>query len=91
MEDTDILSMDELIEEADREEEELAKMVQWKDGWLTLDNGNYDIREDRIETIESLVCWIKHLSEKVWVTSPMINRIIDLWGKRWKKSTDGLC
>lgn len=82
-------TIDELDQLADAEERDLEKLVVWKDGWLTL-CGYYDIEESRIRTHTHLISWIRHLCEKNWMTPPMIERMISLWGARWNIQTQGV-
>lgn len=73
----EVKSFDELMADLDVAEKNLRAKVRKSDGWITLD-GWYEIPLSDCDTPSKVVSWIAHLSEKSWVTPPMIGRFIAL-------------
>jgi len=72
------------IEAILKEEEELSKIVYIEDGFIIfkgcgVDHSfEYTISLLRCSTHQAILKWSYHLTEKTWITIPMLNRFIIL-------------
>ena len=69
-------------EEAEAQRELLDRQVQVKEGHIVLNStpenelAEYNIALNRCDTPAKLLGWIRHLSEKTWLTMDMLDRFI---------------
>ncbi len=52
--------------------------------WITIlnDHGGYDIELSRCNTAQSILAWVAHLSEKIWIETQMINEFVKIATKK---------
>jgi hypothetical protein len=86
MESLEITSFQDLALEYINEEKLLQSQVYVEDGHLIIDAGyEYAIELNRCNTNDKILGWVNQLSEKTWMTFPMLRRFIHL-----AQSTNGL-
>lgn len=74
----------EAAKEARATRELLDKQVQVKDGHIVLNStpeneqADYNIELCRCDSPEKLLGWIRHLTEKTWLTMDMLDRFISV-------------
>lgn len=49
-------------------------------GYFAIDTGTYEYRIDfgRCNTVEKIIGWMNHLSEKTWMTKEMLNVFVQM-------------
>lgn len=57
--------------------ERRQNLVTADDGWITIHGPfAYEIALSRCSTAVAILQWVRHLSEKTWVTTEMIERFV---------------
>jgi hypothetical protein len=59
-------------------QQEARKLACLQDGFIVIDpdHTEYNIELSRCDSYEKIIWWISHLSEKTWITVPMIEQFI---------------
>ena len=72
-----IMSLDDLQQEWEQEQEILAKQCYVEDDCIVIDvSHEYPIALRRCATPEAILGWVDHLSSKTWITNGVIRRFI---------------
>ena len=72
-------NVDEVLEELGEESAKLAEQCYIEGDAIVLSVGSeYVIKLDRCSTPEALLEWVFHLTEKMWMTIPLMGRFVDL-------------
>lgn len=60
----------------EKTKQEINPLVEISDGWISMDNGIYEIELSRIKTERHIDHWVCHLCEKNWVTTGLIREFV---------------
>ena len=73
--------MSQLAELGEAQQKDLKKKVYTDGEYITLvprEEYKYKISLDRVDSTEKILAWILHLSEKNWMTTAMMARLVKI-------------
>jgi hypothetical protein len=75
--DCEKINQKDIVDVLIKSETELREFIKVENGTIILD-GYYEIENFRCANYESILSWVMHLSEKIWMDNRKLNRFIDI-------------